>query len=148
DDYAAVYLLVHLLEHGDEVREAPEVDAGLRLVEYGELGAPGQYGGYLYALELAAGEAGVDLAVYIISGAHAHPGQVLAGLAHAYLPPGGIAQQVVDRDALEAHRLLEGEADALFRPLRHHQRGYVLPVEQYLPLGRLYYAGDYPGQGG
>ena len=83
---------------------------GLRLVENGELRAPREDGGYLDALELAAGEAGVDLAVYIIPRAHADAAEVVAGLADRELAAGGQAEQVVHRYALEAHGLLEGEA--------------------------------------
>ena len=57
DQDAAAGLLVHLFKHADEVLEAPQVDACLRLIEDGQLGAAGQHHGDLDALQLAAGQA-------------------------------------------------------------------------------------------
>ena len=148
DEDAAVYLLVHLLEHRDEVGEAPEVDAGLGLVEERELGAAGQYRGDLYALELAAGEAGVHLAVDVVARAHADAAEILAGLAHGDLAPGGVLQQVVDPDALEAHGLLEGVADAELCALGDAEVGDVLAVEPDAAGGGLDYAREQLCEGG
>ena len=64
-----------------KAREAPEIDACLGLVEDHELRLPREDRGDLDALDLAAGEGGVHLAVKIIVGAQAHLREILAGLA-------------------------------------------------------------------
>ena len=80
---------------------------------------PGQNGGDLDALDLAAGEGHVHLPVQIVVGAQAHLGQVLAALVLGELVLArGQGQQVCDRDALEAGGLLEAVADAQSGPLR------------------------------
>ena len=56
--------------------EAPQVDARLRLVEDGQLGAAGQHHGDLDALELAAGQAVVHLPVDIVPGAQTDLAQI------------------------------------------------------------------------
>ena len=78
---------------------------------------PGQDGGDLNALDLAAGEGDIHLPVQIVVGAQAHLGQVLAALVLGeLLIAGGDGQQVADRQALEAGRLLEAVADAQTGP--------------------------------
>ena len=139
---------MHLLEHADEVLEAPEVDAGLGLVEDGHLRAAGEHGRDLDALELAAGEAGVHFTVDIIPRAQADLGQVGAGLVGRELLAGGDADEIKNGDALKAHRLLEGEADAAARTLGDGHVRDVLAVEQDLTGGRLLDSGDELGHGG
>ena len=126
----ALDLLVEVLKHLNEVGEGPQVDARLGLVKDRELGAPGHDHGDLDAFELAAGQRGIHLAVDIVLGAQAHLRQVVAGLGHADVLAAGQGDEVLHRQALEAHRLLEGEADALLGPLGDVQIGDVLPVQQ------------------
>ena len=64
-----------------KARKAPEVDARLGLVEDHELRLPRENRGDLDALDLAAGEGGVHLAVKIIGRAQADLREILAGLA-------------------------------------------------------------------
>ena len=148
DEDAAVDRLVHLLEHADEILEAPEVDAGLGFVEDGHLRAAGEHGRDLDALELAAGEAGIHFAVDIIPRTQADLGQIGAGLVRRELLAGGDADEVKDRNALEAHRLLESKADAAAGALGDGHVGDVLAVEQDLAGGRLLDTGDEFGHGG
>ena len=67
---------VDLLEGLGEPGEAPQVDAGLRLVKDHQLAVPRQNGGDLDALDLAAGEGHVHLTVQIVVGAQPHLGQI------------------------------------------------------------------------
>src|SRR5699024_8882036 len=108
DQDAAARLLVHLFKHADQVLEAPQINAGLRLVKDREFGAAGQYHRDLDALELPARKAVVEFAVDVVARAQADLAQVVAGFGHAGVFAGGQAQQVLDAQALEAHRLLEG----------------------------------------
>ena len=73
----AVPCSVDLLEGLGQPGEAPQVDAGLRLVEDHQLAVPGQDGGDLDALDLAAGQGHVHLPVQVVVGAEAHLGQVV-----------------------------------------------------------------------
>ena len=56
DDHGGRVLLVDLLKGLGQPGEAPQVDAGLRLVEDHQVALPRQNGGDLDALDLAAGE--------------------------------------------------------------------------------------------
>ena len=64
------------LENSDEILEAPEVDTGLRLVKDRRAGIPRQNSSNLDALEFAAGEGRVNLAVDIIPGAETNLGEI------------------------------------------------------------------------
>ena len=79
----------------------------------------GQNGGDLDALDLAAGEGGVHLPVYIIGGAQADPVEVLEQHSSRlrFSVAGGQGQQVPDPQALKAGGLLEAVADAQLGPL-------------------------------
>ncbi len=134
DDHGGLALLVDLLEGLGQPGEAPQVDAGLRLVEDHQLAVPGQHGGDLDALDLAAGQADVHLAVEIIVGAEADLAEVAQHLSLLSFSFPAARQQVVDRDALEARRLLEGVADAAAGALGDGQVGDVLAVKQDRPL--------------
>ena len=138
----------HVAEDLDEALEAPQVDARLRFVENGQPGAPGQHRGDLNALELSAGEGGVDLTVNIIFSAQTDLGQVVAGLAHAQPFFRRQPEQVQYGDALEPDGLLQGEADAQVGPLRDGAVCNILPVKEDLPLGGLFDAGNELCQGG
>src|SRR5699024_5614543 len=150
DDGAVGVLLLHPLKDLDQVLEAPQVDAGLRLVKDGQLLPAGQDGGDLDPLQFAARQAGVHLAVDVIFGAQAHLGQVGAGVGNAQgaVLAGGDPQQVQHLDALEPDRLLEGIADALVGPFGDAHMGDVLAVEEDAAGGRLLDAGDQLGKGG
>ena len=148
DQYGAVDLFVHFLEDVDQIAERPQVDAGLGLVEDGELRASGDNHGDFNALELAAGQAGVDLAGDIVLGAQAHLAQVGAHLGYGQLASGRQRDQVAHGQALEANRLLKGEADAPAGALGDGERGNVLAVEQNLALGGAQDAGNHLGQRG
>ncbi len=78
DEQGALHLAPQALEHVDQIGKAPQVDAGLGLVEQGELGVAGQHRGDLNALDLPAGEGGVHLPVQVLPAAQAHPAQQLA----------------------------------------------------------------------
>ena len=148
DENGAVDLLMQVLKDLDEVGEGPQVDARLRLVKDGQLGAPGHDHGDLNALELAAGQGAVHLTVNVVLGAQAHLGEVVAGLRHADILAAGQGDEVLYRQALEAHRLLEGKADAPLGPLGNVQVGDVLPVQQDAAGGGLIDAGDDLSHGG
>ncbi len=135
DENGALLALVHLFEDLDEVLEAPEVNARLGLVEDRELGAAGVDHGDLDALELAAREGSIHLAVDIFLGAESDLGEILAGLAGGQRFARRQGDEVLDRDALEADGLLEGKADALACALGDGQVGDVLTVQNDLPLG-------------
>ena len=148
DEDRAVDLLMQVLKHLDQVGEGPQIDARLRLVKDGQLGPPSHNHGDLDALELAAGQGAVHLPVDIILGAQPHLGQVVARLRHADVLSAGQGNQVLHRQALEAHRLLKGKADAPVGPLGDVQAGDVLPIQQDPPAGGGVDAGDDLGQGG
>ena len=149
DHQGGLLFVVELAEGVGEPGEGPQVDAGLRLVEDHEAGVPGQDGGDLDALDLAAGEGGVHLSVDIVVGAQPHPGEVLAFLLVGEpLPAGGELQQVPDLQTLEPGRLLKAVADALPGPLGDVEGGDVLPVPEDLTAGGGDQAHDGLGQGG
>ena len=79
DQDGTVGVLPHALKHLNQVLEAPQINACLRLVKHGKLGSPGNNSGNLDSLELTAGQAGVDLAVDVVLGAKPHLCQVLTG---------------------------------------------------------------------
>ena len=56
----------HIAEHFNQIVEAPQVDACLRLVKNAQLSLARHHGGNLDSFDLAAGKACVDLAVDII----------------------------------------------------------------------------------
>src|SRR5699024_2063297 len=116
DDDSTVVFLTHAAEDIDQVVKAPQVDARFRLVKNRELGLARHDGCNLNALDLAAGQAGVYLAVDVVARAQAHPSQIGASLAVVDGMAGSQLNQVADRDALKADRLLESKADALLRP--------------------------------
>lgn len=134
DDNRAVDLLVQMLKHLDQIAEAPQVDARLRLVKDRQLGAPGHDHGDLDTLELSAGQRCVHLPVDVVLGTQPHLGQIAARLRHPDLLARGQGDQVLHRQALEADRLLEGKADPLLGPLGDVQPGDILPVQQDAPL--------------
>ena len=149
DEYGAVLDVgPHALEHLDQVLEGPQVDARLRLVEHGQGRAPCQHRGDLDALELAAGQARIDLAVDVVARAEPHGGQVFAGDAGVQRLARGQPQQIQHLQALEAHRLLEREGDAQPRPLGDALIGDVLAVEEDRAGGGLLDAHDQPRQRG
>ena len=75
DDHdRAVNFFIHFLENSDQVFEAPEVNAGFWLIKDRKLGAAGKDGRDFDTLDLTAGQAVVELAVDIVSGAEAHLG--------------------------------------------------------------------------
>ena len=79
DQDGTVGVLPHALKHLNQVLEAPQINACLRLVKHGKLGSPGNNSGNLDSLELTAGQAGVDLTVDVVLGAKPHLCQVLTG---------------------------------------------------------------------
>ena len=79
DDRAVFYLAAHVLEDADEVLKAPQVDAGLGLFKDAQTRLPRKQRGDLDALELAAGEGGVDLAVDVVARAETDLGEIGAG---------------------------------------------------------------------
>ena len=143
---AALDALSQLLEDLDETAEAPEVDARLRLVEDRERRAAHEHGRDLDALEFAAGERRVDLALDVIARAQPDSREVVArfdggdGLARRD------AKQVDDAYALEAHRLLEREADAHLGAVGYALFGYVLAVQDDAPRRGLFDTRDYAGE--
>ena len=142
DDRAVLDVLAHFLEDADQVLETPQVDARLRLVEDRKFGAAGQHRGDLDALQLAARERSVHLAVDVVAGAQPHLSQILAGLADEQFLAHGQTQQVDDFQSLEAHRLLEGEADAHAGAVGDAFIGDVFAVEKDAAARGLFDAGD------
>ena len=139
---------MELLEGLGKPGKGPQVDAGLGLVKDHESGLPGQDGGDLDALDLAAGEGGVHLPVNIVVGAQTHTGEELALLLVSQALAGGQLQQVLHLEALEPGGLLKAVADAPAGPLGDGKAGHVLPVPQDLSGGGLHQAHDGLGQGG
>ena len=118
DHQHLVALLLEGLEGLDQALEAPQVDAGLRLVEDQKLRVlAGQHGGDLDPLDLAAGQRGIDLPVDIVVGADAYGVHHPVDLLIRDLAARGQRQHVPDGDALEPDRLLEGIGHARLRPL-------------------------------
>ena len=149
DDHRAVPPLVDLAEGLSESGEAPQVDAGLRLVQDHQRRLPGQDRGNLDALDLAAGQGRVHLAVEIIVGAQTHLRQKRAGvLLGEQLFRAGDAEEVPHLDALEPGRLLKAVADAELRPLGDRKRRDVLIVPEDRAGRGLYQPHDRPGQRG
>ena len=150
DDGAVGVLLLHPLKDLDQVLEAPQVDAGLRLVKDRQLLPAGQDGGDLDPLELAARQAGVHLAVDVVLGAQPHLGQVGTGVGNVQgaVLAGGDPQKVQHLDALEPDRLLEGVADAPVGAVGDAHMGDVLAVKEDAAGGGLLDAGDQLGKGG
>ena len=116
NDGAVFDLLAHLFKDADQVLEAPEVDARFRLVKHRKARMPCKQRRDLNPLQLSAGERGVDLAVDIVPRAQPYLREIVAGRRDGEILSGCQAQQVLDADALEADRLLEGEADTEFGP--------------------------------
>ena len=75
-----------------------------------------------------------------------HFTEVPAGVRHGMLAAGGEHEQVLDAQALEAHRLLKGIADAVARALGNVHMCDILAVEENLSGRRRYDAGDHLGQ--
>ena len=128
--------------------KAPQVDAGLRLVKNGQPRAPRQHGRDLDAFALAAGQPGADLAVNILFCAQADLGQDLAQRVLLHLPARSQFHQVADRDALEAHRLLEGVGNAALGALGHAQAVDDAAIEQDFAAVRLGDARNELGEAG
>ena len=148
DDHGGAALTVDLLEGLRQPGEGPQVDACLRLVEDHQVGVPGQNGGDLNALDLAAGKGHIHFAVQIVIGAEPHLGEVLAALVLGKLVvAGGDGQQVADSDALEAGGLLEAVANAQAGTFSDRKARHILAVVEDLPLRGLYQAHDHLGQG-
>ena len=63
---------MNLLEGLGEAGKAPQVNAGFGLIENHKLTVPGQDGGDLDTLDLAAGEGDIYLPVQIVIGAQAY----------------------------------------------------------------------------
>ena len=148
DDERAARLAAQLLEDADEVLEAPQVNARLRLVKDGEPGLARHDHRDLDPLDLAARKARVHLAVDVVLRAEPHVAEIAAELLLAQGPPGGQLDEVAHRQPLEAHRLLEGEADAAPGALSDAEIGDVLPVKEDAPGGGAGDAGDDAGKGG
>ena len=110
--------------------EGPEVNAGLRLVKDHEAAAARQHRRDLDALDLAAGKAGIHVAVDIVAGAQADLGQVAAGLVVRHGRARRDVQQVAHLHSLEARRLLEAVGNAEPRAFGDGERGDVLPVPE------------------
>lgn len=147
DNHGGVTLLMDLFKGLGEAGEAPQVDAGLGLVKDHQLTAAGQDGGNLNALDLAAGEGDVDLAVEIVVGAETHLREIFAALVLAEVCIArGDGQKVAHRDALEARRLLKAVADAEFRTLGDAKVRDVLTVEEDLAARRRDKAHDDLGE--
>lgn len=143
EDGAVAAHLPHPLKDADEVLEAPQVDARFRLVKHGQLRAAREHRCNLNALEFAAGQAAVYLTVYIIPRAKPHFGQNRARFADRQALARRNPQQIQHGDALEAHGLLEGVADAEFGAVGDRQVGHVRAVEQNFACRRLLDAGNH-----
>ena len=111
-DKRARKILAHILEYRDQILEAPQIDPGLRLVEYRQARVAREHGRELDSLDLAARKGGVHLAVEVVLRAESDVAEYLAEpLVFERLASGGF-HQLADGDSLEAHRLLERVADA------------------------------------
>ena len=143
-----VGVLAHTLKYLDQVLEAPQVNPRFRFIEHGQLGSPGQHSGDLDPLQLAAGQAGVDLAVYIILCTEAHFGKISACLGHRHLLLGSQPYQIQYLDPFKTNRLLEREADSHVGPLCNIHIGNILPIEQNPSAGRLLNSHNQLGRGG
>ena len=128
--------------------EAPQVDPGFRFIKDRKGGAARQHHGDLDALQLAAGQAGIQLAVDVVPGAQSHFAEVGTDFADVGIPAGGQVHQVADPQALKPYRLLKGVADAPPGALGHRKPGNILAVQQQAASGGAVDAGDDFGQGG
>ena len=109
-------LVPQLFKQADQLVEAPEVDARLRLVQQEHLAALRQRGGELDAFQFPARKCAVRLPVDVIARAKPHVRQIRAELIQRIVPPGSEIEQILHRHALEAHGLLKGERKAQLRP--------------------------------
>ena len=126
---------VDLLEGLRQTGEAPQIDAGFRLIENHKLAVPGQDRGNFDPLDLTAGEGDIHFPIQIVVGTQAHLGQVLtAPVLGERLVPRCQGQQTANRQALEAGRLLKTVADAQTGALRNAQMGDILAVPEDLPF--------------
>ena len=147
DDHARRVLTVELLKGLGQAGEAPQVDAGLGLVEDHQRGMTREQRRDLDALDLAAREGDVHLAVEIVVRAQADLREVAAALVLAELAvAAGDGQQVAHSDALEARGLLEAVADAALRARRDVEGGDVLAVPEDLTARRRDEAHDDLGE--
>ena len=146
DDQRFLPSLMHLPEHMNETFEAPQVNARLRLIKYGQAGTASQNRGDFNPLHLSAGEGCVDLPVQVILGAQPHASQKIAQPLLLQAPACGRLQQLSDGNSLEPDRLLKRKADSQASPLGHVHSGDVLSVQHNPAGGRLFNSCDDPGQ--
>ena len=126
----AVQQLAHGLAHQGHVFQ---VHAGFRLVEEQQVGLLGHELQQLGTLDLAAGEAGVDVAVQEGIEMHAlgHGGDVHLAAAAAQF------HHLARGQAVDGGRALEGHADAQAGALVHGRVGDVVALEDDLAPGHL-----------
>ena len=141
-------MIRHFFKDVDQVLEAPQVDPRFRLVKNRQLCAARQDHGDLDALQLAARQAGVDLAVDIIARTQPDLGEIGAGISHAELAPGSQCDEVAHGQPLEADGLLKREADPLAGAVGHGQRRDILTVQKDLSLRRGKNTGNHFGKRG
>ena len=147
DQQRAAALGLELFKGGDQVGEAPQIDARFRLVEHQHARVfARQHGGQLDALALAARKRRVDLAVDVLLRAQADLTQAFADFAVFERALGGQLEQIAHSQSLEAHGLLECVGDAGARAFGDVPVGYVLAVQQNLTLGGHMQPGDDLGQ--
>ena len=89
DNQGIVAGFMHLLEHLNQVVEAPQVDSGFRLVKYGKRRVARHDGSNLDSFQLSAGEGGVNIAVDIVPCAKSHFREIIAYIGQFYLTARG-----------------------------------------------------------
>ena len=120
---------MELLEGADKPVEAPQVNAGLGLVEDGQARVAREHRGDLDALELAAGEALIHVSHKVVARAQAHGAQILIALLGRNLLARGELEELANLHALETGRCLETIADAHASALVDGSCGDVLALK-------------------
>ena len=146
DEDRAAALFVQLAECFRQSGERPQIDACLRLVKDHKPGIFGQQGRNLDALDLAAGQACVHVAVQIVARAQTYLRQIGTGLVMGKRLARRDGEKVGDLHALEPGRLLKGIRNAALCAVGDGKAGDVLAVQKNLAAGGGRKAHDELGQ--
>ena len=142
DENVSLNLVIHLLEHFDQIAKAPDIDSGFRLIEERQRCGAGQHGSDLDTFDLAAGEAVIHFTIDVVLCAQSNFRQILAALSRSQFLTCRQSDQILHGDALEADRLLEREADTQFCTFGDGEIRYILSVKKNLTGCGLYNTGN------
>ena len=135
DNDGSAALVVQALEGLSQSGKRPQVDARFGFVEEHEAGVFGKNRRNLDALDLAAGQARVDVAAEIVARAQTDLRQIRTCLVMTEIFSRGNVQKVRHADALEARRLLKAVGDAASGAVGDGEVCYLLAVPENLTGG-------------